>query len=96
MEPVGTTYVYKDSVFEEDLKDVPSINGDDAYGQYSMEAVTKLKPDLIITYSEADYDNLSNIAPTVLVDYLNMSTAERITWMADVLNKKEEGEKIAC
>ena len=27
VEPVGTTYVYKDSVFEEDLKDVPSING---------------------------------------------------------------------
>ena len=88
VEPVGTTYVYKDSVFEEDLKDVPSINGDDAYGQYSMEAVTKLKPDLIITYSEADYDNLSKIAPTVLVDYLNMSTAERI------LNKKEEGKKL--
>ena len=79
VEPVGTTYVYKDSVFEEDLKDVPSINGDDAYGQYSMEAVTKLKPDLIITYSEADYDNLSKIAPTVLVDFLN---------------KKEEGKKL--
>lgn len=94
VEPVGTTYIYKGSVFEEDLKDVPSINGDDAYGQYSMEAVTKLKPDLIITYSEADYDNLSKIAPTVLVDYLNMSTAERITWMADVLNKKEEGKKL--
>ncbi|MFQ7171490.1 MAG: hypothetical protein ACLRQF_04945 [Thomasclavelia ramosa] len=54
----------------------------------------KIKTGLIITYSEADYDNLSKIAPTVLVDYLNMSTAERITWMADVLNKKEE-EKIA-
>ena len=94
VEPVGTTYVYEGSVFEDELKDVPSINGDDAYGQYSMEAVTKLKPDLIITYSEADYDNLSKIAPTVLVDYLNMTTAQRVTWMADVLNKKEEGKKL--
>lgn len=94
VEPVGTTYVYENSVFEQELKEVPSINGDDAYGQYNMEVVTKLKPDLIITYSEADYDNLSKIAPTVLVDYLNMTTAERITWMADVLNKKDEGKQL--
>ncbi|WP_423363981.1 ABC transporter substrate-binding protein [Mycoplasma sp. P36-A1] len=92
--PIASTYIYEGAVFEDKLKDTPSINGSDAYGEYNLETIASLKPDLIITYSEADYDNLSKIAPTLLIDYLNITTQERITWTADVLNKQKEGEKL--
>lgn len=88
--PVGTTYVYEGAVFEEELKDVPSFNGDDSYGEYSLETIVSMEPDLIITYSETDYDSLSKIAPTVYVNYLEITSKERVELIASALGKEEE------
>ncbi|WP_304340522.1 ABC transporter substrate-binding protein [Metaclostridioides mangenotii] len=90
VKPVGTTYIYKGAYFEDELKGVPSINGDNSYGEYSMEKIAALKPDLIITAFDNDFDKLSKIAPTVFVDYTNMSTEERLNLIGEALGKEDK------
>ncbi|WP_315168079.1 ABC transporter substrate-binding protein [Metaclostridioides mangenotii] len=90
VKPVGTTYIYKGAYFEDELKGVASINGDNSYGEYSMEKIAALKPDLIITAFDNDFDKLSKIAPTVFVDYTNMSTEERLNLIGEALGKEDK------
>lgn len=92
--PVGTTYVYEGAFFEDTLEGVPSINGEEAYGEYSMESIVELDPDVIITAFETDYEKLSKIAPTVFVDYTNMTTEERFGLIAEVLGKEDEAKEV--
>ena len=94
VKPVGTTYIYKGAYFEDELKGVPSINGDNSYGEYSMEKIAALKPDLIITAFDNDYDKLSKIAPTVFVDYTNMSTEERLNLIGEALGKVDKVDDV--
>lgn len=90
VEPVGTTYIYEGAYFEDELEGIPSINGDNSYGEYSMEKVLQLEPDLIITAFQTDYDKLSKIAPTVFVDYTNMTAEERLNLIGEALGKKDK------
>lgn len=94
VKPVGVTHIYDGAFFEDELKDVPSINGDDSYGEYSMEKVASLEPDLIITAFETDYDKLSKIAPTVFVDYTNMTTEERLNFIGEALGKEDKVDEL--
>lgn len=94
VKPIGTTYIYKGAYFEDELKGIPSINGDNSYGEYSMEKIAALNPDLIITAFDTDYDKLSKIAPTVFVDYTNMSTEERLNLIGEALGKEDKVDDV--
>ncbi|WP_130808031.1 ABC transporter substrate-binding protein [Senegalia massiliensis] len=94
VKPVGTTYIYEGAYFEEELKGIPSINGDDSYGEYSMEKIASLEPDLIITAFQTDYDKLSKIAPTIFVDYTNITTEQRLNLIGKALGKEDKVEAV--
>ena len=56
----------------------------------SLEMITAAEPDLIVTLSEADYDNYSKIAPTVLILDGEQSPEERFHFIGELLGKKDE------
>ncbi|WP_416353838.1 iron-hydroxamate ABC transporter substrate-binding protein [Agrilactobacillus fermenti] len=59
----------------------------------NAEAVLKLKPDLIITDTEADVKSMSKIAPTVLLPYTKMRNINAITTrFGQLLNKQKEAK----
>jgi iron complex transport system substrate-binding protein len=79
-------------LFDELLKD-------EVYTQladFEAETVMALDPDLIIImegYKSGDYDKLSKIAPTVLVDDMTMSTEERVAYMGQIVGKEEAAQQ---
>lgn len=81
MPPVDTTGI-------EDLGDVEAIN---------LERVLSLKPDLILGHddSTAPYSQLSQIAPTVLVDFEHSGEwKEHFALVGEVLGKSEKVERV--
>ena len=59
----------------------------------ALEMIIEVQPDLIVTLSEADYENFSKIAPTVYIPYGNYSDEELFYYIADMLGKREEAEQ---
>jgi iron complex transport system substrate-binding protein len=66
--------------------------------QPNLESVLKLKPDLILMreYQKNFYQQLSAIAPTVMIDLpgLNYSFKENLRFIAQVLGKTEKAEEV--
>lgn len=66
--------------------------------QPNLEKVLKLKPDLILMreYQKNFYQQLSAIAPTIMVDLpgLNYSFKENLRFIAQVLGESEKAEKV--
>lgn len=85
--PVGVSSVNEGAAFENELKDVQKLG---SWFEASPEAVLSLDPDLIIVPSEETYNALHDIAPTVLVPYEKMTTAERVSFIGHTLNKENQ------
>ena len=71
------------------------VVGDES--QVNVEAIAKLKPDLIIgnkMRQEAIYPQLEAIAPTVFAETLRGDWKENFKLYAEALNKKEEGDQV--
>lgn len=71
------------------------VVGDES--QVNVEAIAKLKPDLIIgnkMRQEAIYPQLKAIAPTVFAETLRGDWKENFTLYAEAVNKQEDGEKV--
>lgn len=90
--PVGSPLEYVMSPVPtegiEDLGDVEAIN---------LERVLALKPDLILGLADltAPYSQLSQIAPTVLVDFEHSGEwKERFAFVGEVLGKSEEVDRV--
>lgn len=90
--PVGATdYELKNPFLTKDqlsgIKDIGT--------PISLEKVTELNPDLIITSDSEIYDKLSKIAPTVLIPYgtYNNDVREDIRAFGNLLGKKKEAEE---
>jgi iron complex transport system substrate-binding protein len=69
----------------------------DVGGPPSLEAVTALEPDLIIVNNnnEEDYDQLSKIAPTVMIPYdAKRNVYEDAKLIAELINKPEVGNQL--
>ncbi len=65
--------------------------------QINIEAIAKLKPDLIIgnkMRQEEQYEKLSAIAPTVFAETLRGDWKENFSLYAEALNKKEKGKEV--
>ncbi|OMF21654.1 hypothetical protein BK133_27985 [Paenibacillus sp. FSL H8-0548] len=59
----------------------------------NFEKIASLKPDLILTYQEEVYSQLSKIAPTVFIPWGKYNYRERLVEFGKILNKEQEAEK---
>ncbi|KOP66964.1 ABC transporter substrate-binding protein [Bacillus sp. FJAT-18019] len=90
--PVGApgltiqNYYFKD--FLQGIEDI----GD--YGKPSIEKIVALNPDLIITGNgEKTYEQLSKIAPTIVIPYGDLKNAqEELTYFGELFGKEEEAK----
>ncbi|GBF74906.1 hypothetical protein PA598K_03276 [Paenibacillus sp. 598K] len=62
----------------------------DPWTGLNLEKIVELDPDLIVTHVEATYDELSKIAPTLWIPWLQYNPQEQITLFGDILGKQEE------
>ncbi|WP_128895837.1 ABC transporter substrate-binding protein [Longirhabdus pacifica] len=66
---------------------------EDIGSSISLEKVTSLNPDLIITISPDQYESLSKIAPTILIPYGSYDNFEdELLAYGEIVNKTEEAE----
>lgn len=89
IKPVGTTF-NDDAIFEKELSDVTVI---DAWG-LDPELVMSLDPDLIIWNNPDDYETLSKIAPTLIMDYYSMDYTQRLTFFGQITGKEEKAQEL--
>jgi len=97
--PVGSTHVEAASGFPAYLpKD--KVSGIEDVGEMlnpNMEAIAALKPDVILTSRirhAAKYDQLKQIAPTVMTENTGYPWKENFQVHADALGKKAEAKKV--
>ncbi len=84
IQPIGIIGINDDGVFKDQLANVTVIK------EPESEAIMSLDPDLIIVGGDWGYEPAHKIAPTVVVPY-DMPLKDRLTFIADVLNK--DGQK---
>jgi len=82
------TYDAKGKAYEKVVEEVP------VWGAFEAEEIMTYNPDLILVISEEQYEEVSKIAPTVLIPFTELSMEERVTFLGEVLNKQEEAEKV--
>ncbi|OOM74896.1 iron(3+)-hydroxamate-binding protein YxeB precursor [Clostridium puniceum] len=87
VKPVAT-YDAKGRAYEKEVEDLP------VWEKYEPEELMQYNPDLIITVSEENINELSKIAPTVYIPFTTISMEERLTFLGEVLNKQEEAKKL--
>ncbi|MFE6159914.1 ABC transporter substrate-binding protein [Streptomyces sp. NPDC056486] len=99
--PVGSTHVEASSGFPGYLpKD--KVSGIEDVGEMlnpNMEAVAALKPDVILTSKirhAAKYDQLKQIAPTVMTENTGYPWKQNFQVHADALGKKAEAKKVVA
>jgi len=90
--PIGTSdHHIKNPYFQQYLKDVENI-GD---GNGNLEKILALEPDLIIVddfYPELN-EQLSKIAPTVVVPYASLKTVhEEVTYFGELLGEEDKAK----
>jgi iron complex transport system substrate-binding protein len=85
--PVGVSDVYEGAAFADKVTDSVNLGW---FGEWEVESVMALDPDLIIIIGEDYAEDFSKIAPTVYVPYGEMTQKERITFIGDVLNRQKE------
>lgn len=76
--------------------DTSGVEFTGAYGEPNLEAVASLRPDLIVGYEfDADYyDDLSDIAPTVLVQIFDRPLSEGLLEFADLVGEQERAAEL--
>ncbi|NMH69077.1 iron-siderophore ABC transporter substrate-binding protein [Bacillus sp. RO3] len=78
----------------DDMKDVEVVGTE---SELNMEAIAKLQPDLIIgnkMRQEEQYNQLKDIAPTVMAETLRGNWKENFELYSEALNKEEKGKEV--
>jgi iron complex transport system substrate-binding protein len=78
----------------DDMKDVEVVGTE---SELNMEAIAKLQPDLIIgnkMRQEEQFNQLKDIAPTVMAETLRGNWKENFELYAKALNKEEKGQEV--
>lgn len=73
-----------------------ALTGVEVVGDHAtvdLEKIASLDPDLIITYQEETYEQISKIAPTVFIPWGKYDYKERLIEIGKILNKEEQAEK---
>jgi iron complex transport system substrate-binding protein len=89
--PVGAPgLTLKNYYFKEALMGVEDTG---TYGQVSPEKLIALEPDLIISGAAESYDQLSKIAPTIIIPYGTLKNAhEELTYFGELMGKEKEAK----
>jgi iron complex transport system substrate-binding protein len=58
----------------------------------NSEKIIQLDPDLIVTHVEQTHEQLSKIAPTIFIPWLQYDVRKQITVFGDILGKQEEAK----
>ncbi|WP_227396458.1 ABC transporter substrate-binding protein [Jeotgalibacillus aurantiacus] len=96
--PVGAVQSWTGDPWYDHISD--QMEGVEVVGtesEVNVEAIAALKPDLIIgtkLRQEAVYEQLNQIAPTVMSETLKGDWKENFALYAEALNKSEEGEQV--
>jgi iron complex transport system substrate-binding protein len=90
VKPIATTQAVMENPFIKDqIKGIENVGN-----PISLEKVTELNPDLIIVYLDDQYEQLSKIAPTVVIPFGHYKgIEEEIRVFGDILGKKKEAEE---
>ncbi|MCS1352838.1 ABC transporter substrate-binding protein [Mechercharimyces sp. CAU 1602] len=98
VKPVGAVQSWIGDPFfdyiKDDLKEVKVV-GDEL--QPNLETIASLNPDLIIgtkVRHEKIYDKLSQIAPTVMSDYIGVTWKDNVALYGEALNKEEKATQL--
>lgn len=99
VKPIGSAYWPHDGerfrgIPPELVVDIPTVGN---IGQPSIEAILSLKPDLILGthFQKNYYELLSEIAPTILINSLELQDfKERLRYIAHVLGKGDQAEEL--
>ncbi|WP_414530496.1 iron-siderophore ABC transporter substrate-binding protein [Nodularia chucula] len=99
VKPIGSAYSPYDGerfrgIPPELVVDIPTVGN---IGQPSIEAILALKPDLILGthFQKNYYELLSEIAPTILINHLELQDfKERLRYIAHVLGKSDQAEEL--
>lgn len=99
VKPVGALSCFN---CEEGFRGIPNdlvtdISDVGTRSEPSLERILSLKPDLIVAreWQRSSYDLLSDIAPTVVVDYYSISDfKERLRYFGQVLGKSDRAESL--
>lgn len=91
MIPVGAPGLTLDNYyFKEALTGVEDTG---VYGQVSVEKIIALDPDLILSGNADSYNQLSKIAPTIIIPYGTLKNAhEELTYFGELLGKEKEAK----
>ncbi|MBM7663612.1 iron complex transport system substrate-binding protein [Solibacillus kalamii] len=98
IKPVGAVSSWSGEPWYEHIAE--QMDGVEVVGQETaidLEAIAKLKPDLIIgnkIRQEADYENLSKIAPTVFAETLTGQWKDNFSLYAEAVNAVDKGEEV--
>ncbi|WP_233275834.1 ABC transporter substrate-binding protein [Salibacterium aidingense] len=90
IEPGGAAgWVFDVPYYEEDLENTEAVGDKESV---SVEKMVEVNPDIIFTYMEDSYDQLSQIAPTVYIPFGSYNYRDLLLEMGDILNREEEAE----
>ncbi|MER2154028.1 MAG: iron-siderophore ABC transporter substrate-binding protein [Solibacillus sp.] len=98
IKPVGAVSSWSGEPWYEHI--AAQMDGVEVVGQETavdLEAIAKLKPDLIIgnkIRQEADYENLSKIAPTVFAETLTGQWKDNFSLYAEAVDAVNKGEEV--
>jgi iron complex transport system substrate-binding protein len=83
----AATYDAAGTAYEKEVADIP------VWDKFEAEEILSYDPDLILVVNQEQYDIASKIAPTVLLPFTELSLEERVRFLGDVLNRRDEAEK---
>lgn len=86
VKPVATNNA-KGTAYEKEVADLP------VWDKFESEEIMSYEPDLIFVVNQEQYDQVSKIAPTIMIPFTELSLEERVTYLGEVLNKEEEAKK---
>lgn len=84
--PVAS-YDAKGTAYEKEVAEVP------VWSKFEAEEIMSYDPDLILVVNQEQYDEVSKIAPTVIIPFTELSMEERVTFLGEILNKQDEAKK---
>ncbi len=97
VKPVGTAiYLDRFAVAPYLADEVDGIEYVGSFNEPNLEVILELEPDLILstTFREEFYDQLSAIAPTILLEWDQVSWQDFLLATGDALNRSEEAETL--
>ncbi|MEJ8303260.1 ABC transporter substrate-binding protein [Saccharibacillus sacchari] len=89
VQPIGAPGLLTKNPYTEGLAGTVEDIGD--YGSVSLEKVLSLKPDMIVTSNQDNYEAFSKIAPTVVIPYGELKNAhEELTYLGELFGIEEK------